>query len=89
MIMIMITIIIIIIIIVIVIIIIIIIVIVVFVVVICYCYCYYYKKRFFLKHFVVNTIGIRKRRLDRSTVIIKQIEDRNLHKYSLYSRTKK
>ena len=37
--------------------------------------------RGFLKHFVVKTIGIRKRRFDRSTVIIKQSEDKNLHKY--------
>ena len=37
--------------------------------------------RGFFKHFVVNTIGIRKRRFDRSTVIIKQSEDINLHKY--------
>ena len=32
-------------------------------------------------YFVVKTIGIRKRRFDRSTVIIKQSEDKNLHKY--------
>ena len=35
----------------------------------------------FLKHFVVKTIGIRKPRFDHSTVIIKQSEDKNLHKY--------
>ena len=32
--------------------------------------------RDFLKHFVVKTIGIRKRRFDPSTVIIKQSEDK-------------
>ena len=30
----------------------------------------------FLKHFVIKTIGIRKRRFDRSTVIVKQSEDK-------------
>ena len=37
--------------------------------------------RGFLKHFVIKTIGIRKGRFDRSTVIIKQSEDTILHKY--------
>ena len=32
----------------------------------------------------MKTIGIRKRRFDRSTVIIKQSEDKNLHKYTNY-----
>ena len=32
--------------------------------------------RGFLRHFVVKTIGIRKRRFDRSTAIIKQSEDK-------------
>ena len=47
--------------------------------------------RGFLKTFCSKTIGIRKRRFDRSTVIIKQSEDKNLHKYYIYiySRTKK
>ena len=31
--------------------------------------------------FVIKTIGMRKRRFDRSTVIIKQSEDKNFHKY--------
>ena len=31
----------------------------------------------FLKHFVIKTNGMRKRRFDRSTVIIKQSEDKN------------
>ena len=39
------------------------------------------KSRGFLKHFVIKTIGMRKRRFDRSTVIIKQSEDKNFHKY--------
>ena len=39
------------------------------------------KSRGFLKHFVVKTNGMRKRRFDRSTVIIKQSEDKNFHKY--------
>ena len=33
------------------------------------------------KHFVIKTNGMRKRRFDRSTVIIKQSEDKNFHKY--------
>ena len=41
----------------------------------------HYIVEVFLIHFVVKTIGIRKRRFDRSTVIIKQSEDKNLHKY--------
>ena len=39
------------------------------------------KSRGFLKHFVIKTNGVRKRRFDRSTVIIKQSEDKNFHKY--------
>ena len=36
-----------------------------------------FRSRGFLKHFVIKTIGMRKRGFDRSTVIIKQSE--NLH----------
>ena len=44
--------------------------------------CFLPKQKFirgFLKHFVVKTIGMRKRRFDLSTVIIKQSEDKSLH----------
>ena len=36
---------------------------------------------FYFYHFVIKTNGMRKRRFDRSTVIIKQSEDKNFHKY--------
>ena len=34
-----------------------------------------------IERFVIKTNGTRKRRFDRSTVIIKQSEDKNFHKY--------